>query len=238
MTLREMILSAGLLLCFTFLYGQKNIKAPTADAVLTKAVQSFDLVNDLTTTIDVDIQMERLQIPKMHATMYFKKPDKIHFASQAFLFVPKEGVVWNPSILKERYTPASCQIDTIDNNVHYKILLVAKDASVHLQRLTAWINAENWAIRKIESLPYEGRTLVLNFFSILVQEKFWLPSKTVANFTSVGGSPGGNELIEMKKQALDIPQGPSLRNGMLTIVYSDYKVNSGIDDSVFEEKKK
>jgi outer membrane lipoprotein-sorting protein len=28
------------------------------------------------------------------------------------------------------------------------------------------------------------------------------------------------------------------RNGSVTILYSNYKVNAGLDDSVFEEKKK
>ncbi len=227
-----------LLYSTTFLFGQKSKQLPTADEVLANAVQAFNGVHDLIVNIDVEVQMERMQIPNMNAIMYFKKPNKLHFVSQGFLFLPKEGIIWNPSILQERYTSASFVIDTIDGITHYKLLLVAKDESIHLQRLSVWISSNNWTVRKIESSPYEGRTLTLEFFYLLVQNNFWLPEKSIATFASTVKSQGGSDFIDMKKQALDNAQLPSMRSGTLTIIYSGYKVNTGIDDSVFEQKKK
>jgi outer membrane lipoprotein-sorting protein len=120
---------------------------------------------------------------------------------------------------------------------HYKLLLVAKDQTTHLLRLNAWINADNWTIRKVETTPYEGRMLTLLFEYSFEQEKFWLLSKAVATFGSVAGGQPQNEILEMKKQALEDTPKPPSRNGMLTIQYSNYKVNQGIDDSVFEKKE-
>jgi hypothetical protein len=232
-----LVFLSGCLVILTPVWGQRSKKNPTADEILTNAVQTFGGVEDFRVTIDVEVSMERMQIPPMHALMQFKRPDKIHFDSQGFLFLPKEGMVLNPAYIQERYSTADRSIDTIDGMKHYKLLLVAKDPSARLLRLSAWINAANWTIRKVETTPYEGRTLTLLFEYSLEQEKYWMLLKTIASFGSVAGAQIQNEMLEMKKQALDDSPKPPSRNGSLTIKYSNYKVNQGIDDSVFEKKE-
>jgi outer membrane lipoprotein-sorting protein len=217
--------------------GQKSKKIPTADEVLACAVQTFSGVEDFSATIDVEVAMERMQIPPMHATMQFKRPDKVHFDSQGFLFLPKEGMVLNPSLIQERYSTAGRSIDTLEGVKHYMLLLVAKNQTTHLLRLNAWINAENWTIRKVETTPYEGRMLTLQFEYAMEEGMYWLLSKTVASFGSITGAQGQNEMVEMKKQTLDDTPKPPSRNGTVTIKYSNYKVNQGIDDSVFGKKE-
>jgi outer membrane lipoprotein-sorting protein len=146
-------------------------------------------------------------------------------------------MVLNPSFLQKHYTPAGYSIDTIDGAKQYKVLLVSKDQNTHLLRLHAWIDAAQWIIRKVETTPYEGRILTLQFEYALVEGKYWLLSKTVASFGSAAGTHGQVEIVEMKKQALDDTPKPPARNGIVTIRYSNYKINQKIDDSVFEKKE-
>ena len=218
---------------FSSMYGQRNLKP---EKVLENAVQALSDIRDFTVAIDISLNMERMQIPRMHATMYFKQPDKVHFDSQGFLFLPKEAIVLNPSILQERYTIASTSPDTIDGEKQYKLLLVAKEQTAHLLRLFCWINPSNWTISKIETTPYEGRTLTFKFSYVFEENKYWLLSKTVASFQSNTEKQSEPDLIEMKKQMIDETRMPAMRNGTVTIVYSDYKVNTGLDDSIFESK--
>jgi len=227
----------GVLVAVGLTFGQKIKKNPTADEILGYAVQSFSGVEDFSVTIDVELKMERMQIPPMHATMLFKRPDKVHFDSQGFLFLPKEGMALNPSFLQERYSTAGSLQDTLDGVMQYKLLLVAKDQAAHLLRLNVWINPNAWTIRKVETTPYEGRMLSLQFEYEKQEEKYWLLSKTVASFGSVFQTQGQNDVLEMKKQALEDAPKPPSRNGMVIIRYSNYKVNQKIDDSVFEKKE-
>ncbi len=75
-------------------------KNPTADEIMSNVVKGFEGVNDFIVNISADVNMERAQIPSMHATMYFKRPDKIHFDSPGFLLVPREGLAPNPALLQ------------------------------------------------------------------------------------------------------------------------------------------
>ncbi len=101
-----------------------------------------------------------------------------------------------------------------------------------------WIESVNWTIAKIETIPYEGRTLSMVFTYGLVQEKYWLPAKIVFTLGSAGEreKASDNSNSQQSEQFGQMPRTMP-RNGSITILYSDYKVNTGIDDSVFKEKK-
>jgi outer membrane lipoprotein-sorting protein len=205
---------------------------------MAKVAKNFIDIKNFIATIDVEVNMERMQIPKMHAVMYFKQPDKIHFDSQSFFIIPREGIALNPLVLQERYSVSFDGTDTLEGKNTYKLLLTAKETKTRLQRLYVWVSLIQWTIMKIETIPYEGRTLTLTFTYVLQQEKFWLPIKLVVSFKAVAQKEKSyDDLLDMKTQMIDETQRMSLRNGSVTILYSDYKVNIGIEDSIFEKRE-
>jgi outer membrane lipoprotein-sorting protein len=171
--------------------------------------------------------------------MDFKRPDKVHFTSQGFLFVPRDGVTMNPAVLSQRYDASFIGTDTIEGLKLFKLQLAAKAKKTKLRQMYAWIDPVHWTIAKIETIPYEGRTLSTVFDYEFLQEKFWLPSKMIVTFGStMEGEKVANDSISQPSEQFDQMQRGVPRNGSVTILYSNYKVNAGIDDSVFEEKKK
>jgi outer membrane lipoprotein-sorting protein len=234
------------LLCVTFFLfatvfshaSAKNFPlASNTDTVLAKAVDGFSVVRDFVVTINAEVKMERVQVPKMHATMYFRKPDKIHFDSQGFLFVPRDGIVLNPAMLAERYDASLIGIDTLNSAKVYKLQLAAKEKKTKLRQMYIWIEPVHWTISKIETIPYEGRTLSMIFTYILVQEKYWLPAKIIFSLGStVEKEKSSDDLSSQQADQFSQMQPAMPRNGSVTILYSDYNVNAGIDDSVFENK--
>jgi outer membrane lipoprotein-sorting protein len=217
--------------------AQKATKIQDADEILARVVKGFDEVHDFSAVIDAEINMERMQIPKMHAELFFKKPDKVHFSSPGFLLVPREGVALNPSILQEHYLTTSVVHDTVDGKKLFKLLLAAKDAKTRLHALSVWVDPINWTITRIETIPYEGRTLSMIFTYEFQQEKYWLPSKLIVSFASESdrtqkdtSSPIDNQFENLQRSAP--------RNGTVTVVYSNYKVNIGLSDEIFEKKEK
>jgi outer membrane lipoprotein-sorting protein len=162
--------------------AQKRSEAFGADVILARVVEGFIGVMDFTVTIDAEVNMERVQVPKMNATMYFKRPDKINFTSQGFLMIPRDGLALNPAVLSERYDASFVGADKIDGQKMYKLQLAAKETKTKIRQLYAWIDPANWTISKLETIPYEGRTLSIVFTYVLLPEKFWLPSKLVVTF--------------------------------------------------------
>jgi outer membrane lipoprotein-sorting protein len=218
--------------------AQSAPKALTAAEMMSNVVRGFEGVNDFVVDIVAEVKMERAQIPKMSATMYFKRPDKIHFDSRGFLLVPREGLALNPASLQERYAASLAGADTIDGKVLFKLLLAAKSETTRLRQLSLWVDPSNWTIAKIETVPYEGRTLTLHFSYELQLGKYWLPSKLVASFGAVSaeGKEAKENLPQPAKELENIRHAVP-RNGTVTIAYSNYRVNVGLDDAIFETKE-
>ncbi len=75
-------------MCFsTVVYGQL-----TGEEILKKVESQVAGVQDYTVSLGVTVDLERLNVPPMHVTMYYKKPDKVRFASDGFALLPKEGI--------------------------------------------------------------------------------------------------------------------------------------------------
>jgi outer membrane lipoprotein-sorting protein len=237
MKIVRIALMIGLLLNTAF--TQKMSDAPNANIILDKVVKGFSGVQDFTVTIDAEVKMQRVQVPKMSAIMYFKSPDKIHFASDGFLFVPRDAVAMNPAVLSQRYDASFIGIDTIEGQKLYKLQLAAKEKKTRLRQLYIWVDPAIWTIARTETIPYEGRTLSMVFKYEFVQDKYWLPSKMVVSFGSTTeGEKAANDSTSLQVDQFNQMQRGVPRNGSVTIMYSNYKVNTGIDDALFEKKDK
>jgi outer membrane lipoprotein-sorting protein len=230
---------AYVLSCAFILPAAGNAQKLSATKVMDHVVDGFETVNDFTANIEADVQMERIQVPHMKAVLFFKKPDKVHFSSQAFLMVPRDGIVINPANLRNNYDAVIVQEEKPEDPKLVKLQLAAKSASVRVRQLSIWVDPSNWTIVKMETVPYGGRTLMLTFTYAVQENKYWMPEKVVASFGAQAVAPdAANDLLEMKAQAMtEGQQRPSPRSGSVTITYSNYKINAGIDDAVFEKKE-
>jgi len=235
MKILKVLLIIGLIMSNAF--AQRAAKIKDANEILAKVVKGFNEVKDFSADIDAKINMERVQIPKMHAELFFKKPDKVHFSSQSFLLVPREGVALNPSVLQEHYLTTSTMHDTVDGKNLFKLLLAAKDAKTRLRALSIWVDPINWTITKIETIPYEGRTLSMIFTYECQQEKYWLPSKLIVSFASESDKTQKDTSSPVNNQFEGL-QRSMPRNGTVTVVYSNYKINIGLSDEIFEKKER
>jgi outer membrane lipoprotein-sorting protein len=167
-----------------------------------------------------------------------RDPIKFILIRRGFLFVPRDGIALNPAVLSERYDASLIRTDTLAGKMVYKLQLAAKEKKTKLRQMYAWIDPANWTITKIETIPYEGRTLTMIFTYGLVQEKFWLPIKIVFTLGSTGErEKGTDDSNTQQADQIGQMQRTMPRSGYITILYSDYMVNTGIDDSVFKEKK-
>jgi outer membrane lipoprotein-sorting protein len=151
--------------------------------------------------------------------------------------VPREGIALNPSVLKEHYLPTSAVRDTIDGKIFFKLLLAAKDAKTRLRALSIWVDPANWTVTKMETIPYEGRSLSMIFTYECQQGKYWLPSKLVASFASESDKAEKDSSTSLGNQ-IDAAQRSAPRSGKVTVVYSNYKINIGLSDELFEKKEK
>jgi outer membrane lipoprotein-sorting protein len=232
-------LTIGLLLLAATAAGQPS-KGPTAVDVLRNVERAFNGVNDFSVTVIGDVNMESLRVPRMTATMYYKRPDKVHFASTSFTLLPREGMSPNPERWLRDYDATLAGRDTVDGRPAIKLQLAARDATARLRQVFLWVDPSQWTILRLASMPREGRTITFDFVHALVDGRFWLPQRLTAMFGTVG---------EKTEPMFKVPDGApnpapqvnemqrSLRAGSVTFTYQDYRLNTGLPDSLFEAKE-
>jgi len=202
----------------------------TAAQILQKMKQQFDSVKDYTVTLNASVNMERMQIPEMIVTLYFKQPDKIHIEAQNFAMVPKEAIALNPTQLIDKFDATLIGTEGSGAMSVYKLRLISKpEKGKPVRESFIWVDGSRWVVTHFESMPSEVRKITVDLEYVTVDGKYILPSKIAAKMDAQQQSDSTAEKMYSPQR---LP-----RKGNVTILYSDYKVNTGLSDEIFDKKK-
>ena len=227
-------------LVFVLLIASVNLLAQQKDAnkLLEALKQKFDKVKDYQADISVKVDISFLKVPETKATIYFKQPDKVKIDSKGFAMLPKQSINFSPvELLNGDYNAFYVKSETIDNRKLEVIKIIPNNDSLDIILSTLWIDESNSIIRKVETTGKRSgtTTIGLNYEN----PAYSLPSKVTFSFNL------GNMTMPKQPQTQNDPDehgGDHGRrqslSGTVTLSYSNYKINKGIPDSFFEEKKK
>jgi outer membrane lipoprotein-sorting protein len=206
------------------------------DIILNNVKQKFEEVKDYIVNVKIKIDVDFLKAPVSEAKIYFKQPDKIHIESENFALLPKEGINFSPmSLLKGNYTAIYEKKDTVDGIETAVIRIIPLEENSNVVLTTLWIDQSKNFIRKVESTTKANGSfsIDLNYKSSI--DDYPLPSSMIFTFNinrnmmnrGMQGKLNGEEKNKEQKST----------TGKVYINYSDYKVNQGLPDSIFEKKK-
>ncbi len=227
-----------ILLFITAASFAQNLKP---EDVLEKVKENFGRVNDYEVNVNIKVDVNFLKVPESKATIFYKKPDKIRLKSEGFALLPKEGLNFSPySFLQGDYTAIFDKEQEVDGRPCYSVKIIPLGDRGDLILTTLFIDKERFIIRKIESTTKTNGT-----FSIDLKYdnniKYPLPSQMIFSFNvqkmqmpkEITGDLGGEESADKENKSRN-----KTTTGKVYVSYSDYKVNKGIPDSIFEEDKK
>lgn len=220
---------------FNFLIFPQSEKA---EKILQRLVKNFDRVQDYEVDVKIDVNISRIKVPETNAKLFFKQPDKVSMKSDGFAIIPKSGFNFSPSTyLKGDYTALYDRKVKLDGDelTVIKVIPIGDHGDVILS--TLWIDEQADRIRKIESTTKTNGTfeIVLSYNDGM---KYPLPSKIVFSFNMDKLNLPINQTDEKKSDKKSNGRQSSLTKGEVAVIYSNYKINKGISDSVFEEKSK
>lgn len=199
-----------------------------AAALLDAARAQYDRVNDYKARIHAVIDMTGLSVPPMDAVMYFKKPDRIQIESDGFAMLPRDAVGFHPAMFaKDEYDLVLQGSETIGGVSCSKVKMLARSDTLRLQRAMVYIDAKRALILRMDFDPGAGASATADFTYTRVDGKYWLPSRIDVEMESPmrGRRPG-----QRKKSDESTPEKARIR-----MTYTDYVVNRGIPDSVFDK---
>jgi outer membrane lipoprotein-sorting protein len=224
------------ILLITLVFVSLNAQIKDPDQILDKVKKEFSSVKDYEVNVNIKVDVEFLKIPETSAKIYFKQPDKIHFESERFALLPKEGLDITPvGLLKEKYSAIYQKEDTVNGKETSVIKVIPLNEKSDIVLTTLWIDQTKNIIRKAESTTKINGTFTIEL-KYDNKLNYPLPSEMIFSFNidrmniprGISGEiESGNAKDKKSKNT----------TGRVFINYSNYKVNQGIPDKIFEDKK-
>jgi outer membrane lipoprotein-sorting protein len=219
-------------------FGYTQSKDP--NEIINAVIKNFNKINDYQVDVNIKVDVEFIKVPETKAKIYFKQPDKVHLEAEGFAMLPKNGMEFSPSsFIKKDYTAVYEQ--DVDLNGFktsiIKVIPLGNEGEVILS--TLWVDQKNQVIRKVESTTKTNGTFTIDF-TYDDKIKYPLPVKIVFSFNmdkmnipvTISGETS-TEKPDKKNKNSD-----SRTRGKVIVNYSNYLVNKGVPDSIFEEKNK
>ena len=221
-----------------FQLGFSQSKDP--NEIINGVITNFNKVNDYKVDVNIKVDVEFIKVPETKAKIYFKQPDKVHLEADGFAMLPKNGMEFSPSsLLKKDYTAIyeqDVELNGFKTSI-VKVIPLGDQGEVILS--TYWIDQKKQIIRKVESTTKTNGTFTIDF-TYDDKIKYPLPSKIVFSFNmdklnlpaTITGETS-NQKSDKKNKNSDLRT-----KGSVIVSYSNYSVNKGIPDEIFEKKDK
>ncbi len=224
-----------IILLFTAFASITLAQSKDPDLILKNVKQEFSTVKDYVADIKIKVDVKVLKVPETRAKIYFKQPDKIHIESEGFAMIPRKGLDFSPSsLLKDKYSAFYQKEDFVNGIKTAMIKVIPLEDNSNIILSTLWIDQAKNVIRKIESTTKTNGTFTI-ILSYNSYNKFPLPDSMTFQFdmSRVDLVPNEfNDRIEKKNNKKTLAG----LVGKVYIIYSNYIVNKGISDSIFEKK--
>ncbi len=190
----------------------------TAQEVLDRTLALQDKVQDYTANCTLHAEVPGQEIPDRRFTVYYKQPDKVKIVSREVVFVPREALTLGSL---RRHLTANTEVSMagvgrIGEYPLYCIKLKPKGGGEdNAGRVLVWIRGDYFFPTKTEIWQGNTKLVGIEWTFAWVAGQYWMPTKIVATIPS--GILGDS--------------GPA----SVALSWRDYRVNTGLQDDLFEE---
>ena len=209
------------------------------EIMLERVKEEFKKIEDYKADITVKVDIPFIKMPERNATLYFKQPDKIHIESEGFAMLPKEGINFSPiSLFESEHTSFYEKEEMIEEVNAAVIKVIPLNNKSDLVLSTLWIDPNKNLIIKVESSRKPTGTFVIEFDYTEIEEGLHLPETIEFTFSVDPFMFHSRNPQEMKIDENEQSEDSSrVKTGKVFIYYSNYEVNKGFPDSLFNADK-
>ena len=210
------------------------------DEILQKVLSTFEKINDYSVDVRIKVDVSFLKIPDMEAKIYFKQPDKMRIKSDNFAMLPKQGFNFSPvSLLRKSHTAIFVKFENLRGIETAVIKVIPLEEKSEMILSTLWIDLENYVIVKVESSARPSGTFTIDFDYKKTDTDFYLPSKMTFTFPAdqmlIRGSI--RDPLNSSENNNNLQKENDKKDGKVTVTYSNYVVNKGIPEEIFDQEK-
>jgi len=218
------------LLCVSFLLSPGLLLAQEDGARTLDALQKkYSHLKDYTVDINIHFDVEGFKAPDMQAKLYCKPPDRMKIESKRIFFLPKEGGTFNPFMFnKEDFEVRFLERLTYDGRNAVKLKLTPKKRKLNAQDFILTVDTDRHLIREMNTSSFDGREVKASIEYGHFGD-FDLPTRIELHL-----DVQFSESMEIRDFGPSA-QPPKGVTGRVDITYSNYSVNSGLSDQIFNK---
>lgn len=220
--MRKFTFSFALLITVS-VFAQEN----NAEKIITGIKNKINKVENYSAEVQVSVKFDFLKMPKSKAEIFFKKPDKFKLKSQKLAILPKGVIDFNPQKILDKDFTSEIIGDTLVDGKKLSVIKIIPNAdSIKFASAKLLVDKNEFLIKQI-ILSLKENAKIITYFNYSDQKEYALPSEIKINLDFSQAEEGENN------RRRNIPDN---FKGDISIIYSNYKINKGIDDSVFAEE--
>lgn len=225
---------------------------PTADSVLDSLEQNYNRIEDYYVRIEISIKTPILRMPRKRVDFWFKRPNLTKVETKGFAAIPKSGIISSPIDLFDNLTNVSVigaeyyngkQVWILHGNLKPDSLMFGKMGNIDKKldlSMKLWVDRNIWTLIKSETWMDTIKVVEIQSEYKSFPNDIHLPKETIIKFEYSGGLLSGVERTFGARHQFgsmqDESSGKDL-SGIITLKFSDYKVNQGIEDTFFKEEE-
>ena len=222
-----------------------------ATEIINKTEQRFRMINDYQVNMVISINIPAFRMPKKKYTVFFKQPNQVQIKSKGFGLLPRTGMFTPPSENFNNLTDVTIN-HTADNLGYDSVMLrgnlIVDSLAIKMPndyaKLTfkptvdVVIDTSQWVITRVVTKIDTIKIMEINNIYDFVDGSYFLPIRSTVEYfvkdariskwlkKDIGTIIGNQQSID--------PVSDMVR-GEISVTYNKYKVNRGINDSIFKK---
>lgn len=222
-----------------------------ATEIINKTEQRFRMINDYQVNMVISINIPAFRMPKKKYTVFFKQPNQVQIKSKGFGLLPRTGMFTPPSENFNNLTDVTIN-HTADSLGYGSVMLrgnlIVDSLAIKMPndyaKLTfkptvdVVIDTSQWVITRVVTKIDTIKIMEINNIYDFVDGSYFLPIRSTVEYfvkdariskwlkKDIGTIIGNQQSID--------PVSDMVR-GEISVTYDKYKVNRGINDSIFKK---
>jgi len=233
---------------YSFALCEENKKATE---IINKTEQRFRMINDYQVNMVISINIPAFRMPKKKYTVFFKQPNQVQIKSKGFGLLPRTGMFTPPSENFNNLTDVTINhnADSLGyGSVMLRGNLIVDSLAIKMPndyaKLTfkptvdVVIDTSQWVITRVVTKIDTIKIMEINNIYDFVDGSYFLPIRSTVEYfvkdariskwlkKDIGTIIGNQQSID---------PGSDMVKGEISVTYDKYKVNRGINDSIFKK---
>ena len=230
---------------FSCLYPNEG---ESINGIISKTERKFRLVNDYEVKMIISMSIPAFRMPKKKYHIFFKQPNKIKIKSRGFGVLPRTGMFTSPIENFDNLT--DLKLNNKYQQIHKDRIVISGNLildSLELEmpndyaKLTfkptvdVVIDTLNWVIKRVTTKIDTVKIMEIENEFDFVDKDFYLPVESKVEYYVKDA-----RLTKWMKKDIGLFIGDQknikgdMVKGQIKVLYNNYKVNRGLEDSVFK----